>query len=120
MDDTMLHDLSNQVFEIAAELFALLSTPTRLRILHALCDGEKSVSELLARVDVSQSNISQHLGVLYRSGVLGRRRAGTQVFYRVTSAQALMLCEVLCAERSRSMSQPQAVAARSLRGGLQS
>jgi DNA-binding transcriptional ArsR family regulator len=100
MNDTV----SGRVFEVAAELFSLLSTPTRLRILYELCEGEKNVSQLLQRVEVSQSNISQHLSVLYRGGVLGRRRAGAQIFYRVVSTQALMLCEVLCTERDALLS----------------
>ena len=95
----MCDAVSGRVFDIAAELFAMLSTPTRLRILYELCEGEKNVSQLLAKVDVSQPNISQHLGVLYRGGVLGRRRAGAQIFYHVASSQALMLYDVLCSER---------------------
>lgn len=96
--------VSGRVFEVAAELFSLLSTPTRLRILYELCEGEKNVSQLLQRVEVSQPNISQHLGVLYRGGVVGRRRAGAQIFYHVVSTQALMLCDVLCKEREALLS----------------
>jgi ArsR family transcriptional regulator len=90
---------SDPVFERAAELFSLLSTPTRLRILVELCRGEKNVSELLSRIEVSQPNISQHLGALYRGGVLARRRHGAHVFYRVASAQALLLCSSICIEQ---------------------
>ena len=93
--------MSDRVFERAAEMFSLLSTPTRLHILYELCQGEKNVSELLTQVGASQSNVSQHLGTLYRGGVLGRRRAGGHVFYRIVSEQALMLCESICAERDR-------------------
>lgn len=93
-----MHDSpADRVFETAAELFALLSTPTRLRIVCALCDGEMSVGELIQRVGVSQSNMSQHLGVLYRSGVLGRRRAGAQMYYHVTSRRVMLLREAVCA-----------------------
>ena len=91
----MTTEAPDRVFEQAAEIFALLSTPTRLRILYHLCGSEMNVSELLSRIDVSQPNISQHLGTLYRSGVLGRRRIGTQVFYRIASQRARMLCEVV-------------------------
>jgi ArsR family transcriptional regulator len=87
---------ADKVFEVAAELFALLSTPTRLRIVCALCEGEKNVGELMAAVGVSQSNMSQHLGVLYRGGVLGRRRAGAQVHYRVISQRVLLLRDAIC------------------------
>jgi DNA-binding transcriptional ArsR family regulator len=99
MNNSMTPEMPERVFERAAELFALLSTPTRLRIVVALCEGEKQVSELLSRIEVSQPNISQHLGTLYRGGVLARRRAGAQIFYRVVSAQAQMLSDVVCAER---------------------
>ena len=95
----MTTEVSDRVFERAAELFSLLSTPTRLRILVVLCQGEMNVSELLSRIAVSQPNISQHLGTLYRGGVLARRRAGAQVFYRIVSAQAQMLSEAVCTER---------------------
>lgn len=90
---------SDRVFEAAADLFSLLSTPTRLRIVCELCKGERNVSELLERVGVSQSNISQHLGMLYRGGVLGRRRAGTQIFYRIASERVLLLCDAVCREQ---------------------
>ena len=91
----MNRDPSSQVFERAAELFGLLSTPIRLRIISELCDGEKNVSQLLERIAVPQPNMSQHLGSLYRGGVLGRRRAGSQVFYRVEHAQVRGLCQAL-------------------------
>ena len=89
---------SDRVFEVAAELFAMLSTPTRLRIVCELCQGEKNVGELLGRVGVSQPNISQHLGMLYRGGVLGRRRAGAQMYYRIVSERVLLLCDAVCTE----------------------
>jgi ArsR family transcriptional regulator len=91
----MTAEAPDRVFEQAAEIFALLSTPTRLRILYHLCGSEMNVSELLSRIDVSQPNISQHLGTLYRGGVLGRRRVGAQVFYRIASQRAQLLCEVV-------------------------
>lgn len=92
---------SDRVFEVAAELFALLSTPTRLRIVCQLCEGEKNVGELLGRMGVSQPNISQHLGMLYRSGLLGRRRAGAQMYYRIVSERVLLLCDAVCTEQGQ-------------------
>lgn len=98
---------SDRVFEAAADLFGLLSTPIRLRIVCELCGGELNVSELLERVSrgqeggVSQPNISQHLGMLYRGGVVGRRRSGAQIFYRVVSERVLLLCDAVCHERQQ-------------------
>lgn len=97
---------SDRVFEAAAELFALLSTPTRLRIVCELCKGEKNVGELLAVVAASQPNISQHLGMLYRGGILSRRRAGSQVYYRVVSERVQLLRDAMCAEQAHAFVRP--------------
>jgi DNA-binding transcriptional ArsR family regulator len=89
---------SGRVFELAAELFSLLGTPMRLRILNALCNGEQSVSQMLEVIDTTQPNLSQHLAVMYRSGVLTKRKEGTQVIYRVQSEKALTLCRSVCSQ----------------------
>ena len=88
-------DVSLRVFEDAAEIFALLSTPCRLRIVDALCAGEKSVGELLRFIPVTQSNMSQHLTVLYRAGLVARRHSGAQIFYRIAGDVAELVCEVV-------------------------
>jgi ArsR family transcriptional regulator len=86
------------VFESAAELFGLLSTPVRLKIISAVCNGERNVSELLAQIDTTQPNMSQHLATLYRAGVLGKRREGTQIFYRLQSERVATLCRAVCTQ----------------------
>jgi ArsR family transcriptional regulator len=87
-----------KVFESVAELFAVLSTPIRLRIISAVCHGEKNVTELLAEIDTTQPNMSQHLGMLYRSGVLAKRREGTQMYYRLQSERVATLCRAVCTQ----------------------
>ena len=86
------------VFETVAELFSLLSTPIRLRIIGALCNNEKNVSQLLSEIDTTQPNMSQHLSTLYRAGVLGKRREGTQIFYRLQSERVATLCRAVCTQ----------------------
>jgi ArsR family transcriptional regulator len=95
-----LDDLNNQdrVFESAAELFAVLSTPVRLKIISAVCDQEKNVTELLAIVDTTQPNMSQHLATLYRCGVLAKRREGNQIYYRLQSERVAVLCRAVCTQ----------------------
>ncbi|MGE0498908.1 MAG: ArsR/SmtB family transcription factor [Ramlibacter sp.] len=97
---------SGRVFELAAELFGVLSTPMRLRILSALCDGERSVTQLLEKIDTTQPNLSQHLNVLYRSGVLAKRKEGTQVIYRVQSEKAVTLCRAVCTQIAIEVDEP--------------
>jgi ArsR family transcriptional regulator len=91
-------DESETVFSTAAELFGLLSTPIRLKIISSLCNGEKNVSQLLGDIDTTQPNMSQHLSTLYRAGVLGKRRDATQIYYRIESERAAMLCRAVCTQ----------------------
>ncbi|MCW5635464.1 MAG: metalloregulator ArsR/SmtB family transcription factor [Rubrivivax sp.] len=87
---------SDAVFSAAADLFRLLATPMRLKIISALCGQEKNVTQLLAEIDTTQPNMSQHLAALYRAGVLARRRDATQIYYRVASERAATLCRAVC------------------------
>jgi ArsR family transcriptional regulator len=93
--DTSTQD---RVFDSVAELFSVLSTPIRLKIISAVCQGEKNVSELLGEINTTQPNMSQHLSMLYRSGVLSKRREGTQVFYRLQSERVATLCRAVCTQ----------------------
>lgn len=79
-----------------AERLKAIAEPTRLKILHALDDRELSVGEILAAVGSSQANVSKHLAVLRREGVVGSRREGLNVFYRVTDETAFTVCRTVC------------------------
>lgn len=89
---------SEEVFEKAAEVFRVMSAPMRLRIISALCNGEKNVGELLSEVDTTQPNMSQHLNTLYQAGVLGKRREGVQIYYRIINDRVVSLCRAVCAQ----------------------
>lgn len=84
-----------EVFEAAARYFGVLAEPARLKILHAICNGEKSVNHIMTETGMAQANASRHLGLMYQAGLLHRRREGTQVFYRVTDAVFLELCRTV-------------------------
>ena len=73
------------LLEQVSGYFAVLSEPTRLKIIRALCDGEKSVNDIVEQVESTQSNVSRHLNLMYRAGVLGRRKEGTLVMYTARS-----------------------------------
>lgn len=53
-EDVTVNEESDQVFATAAELFRLLATPIRLKIISALCGHEKNVSQLLTEIDTTQ------------------------------------------------------------------
>lgn len=89
---------SDEVFEMAAEIFRVMSAPMRLKIISCLCNGEKNVSQLLEEIDTTQPNMSQHLNTLYQAGVIGRRREGVQIFYRIINDRVVTLCRAVCTQ----------------------
>lgn len=84
------------VFERAAQVFALLGTPLRLRMVQLLCERAMNVTQLRSALGGAQPSVSQNVAVLYRAGVLARQRKGTQVFYGVNPAHSLLMCGALC------------------------
>jgi ArsR family transcriptional regulator len=97
--------LSGPVLAETAARFALLGDPTRLHLLSLLLErGECTVGDLAGAAGVSVANASQHLRRLTMGGILGRRRAGSQVHYRVVEQTIAQLCDIVCAsvaERAR-------------------
>ena len=86
----------DEVYDRAAELFRVMSAPMRLKIISSLCTAEKNVSELLSEIKTTQPNMSQHLNTLYQAGVLGKRRDGVQIFYRIVNDRAAQMCRAVC------------------------
>ena len=89
---------SDEVFEIAAEVFRVMSAPMRLKIISALCNGEKNVSQLLEEIATTQPNMSQHLNTLYHADVLAKRRDGVQIYYRINNDRVVTLCRAVCTQ----------------------
>ncbi|NDU92576.1 MAG: winged helix-turn-helix transcriptional regulator [Ferrovum sp.] len=100
---------AERVFVSAAELFGVLATPLRLRIINAICDREKSVGDIMEAVNSTQPNVSQHLKVLYQAGIVAKRRVGNQVYYRVQSEKAVQLCRTVCTQIAIELDDPESV-----------
>ena len=89
-------DEMTAVFESVARYFHILSEPARVRIVHAVCQDEKSVGDIVEETALTQSNASRHLNMMYRAGVLRRRREGSQIFYSVTDSTLTEVCRAVC------------------------
>ncbi len=85
-------DLLNKI----ADVLKAMADPTRLKILHSLHGGERCVSDILADVGGSQANISKHLSVLRRAGLVDCRRDGLNVFYRIIDEGVFTICSNVC------------------------
>jgi DNA-binding transcriptional ArsR family regulator len=88
--------MTPQLFELVAARFKAFGEPVRLRILHALGDGERTVSELVRETDIAQANLSRHLQQLLSLGFVARRKRGLFAYYRLADREVLRLCELMC------------------------
>lgn len=77
--------------DLAAEVFSLLSDPTRIRIILALRDRELAVGELAEQVGKSPTVVSQHLAKLRWGRIVRARQEGTRVFYSLVDEHARQL-----------------------------
>jgi DNA-binding transcriptional ArsR family regulator len=98
-----LKPLPDALVELVAERFRTIGEPTRIRILERLRHGEASVQELAEHVDSSQQNVSKHLGLLARAGIVGRRKDGTFVYYRITDESVFAMCDQVCGAVQRDL-----------------
>ena len=89
-------NLSPELLDIIAERFKALAEPARLRILNALREGEKTVSELMEETGFGQANVSKHLQMLHTLGFVERRKEGLYVLYRLADESIMTMCDVMC------------------------
>lgn len=81
------------VNRLKAELFKAIGHPTRLQILEYLQDGEKCVCEIISELDLEQSNVSQHLGILKKQDLVSSRKEGTKMMYRLKHDDILKIID---------------------------
>lgn len=89
--------------EQVAGLFRALAEPGRLAMVQELKEGELGVSEIVARVQTSQANVSKQLKLLHEAGLLDRRKVGNQVRYRISDPMVLELCALVCGKLNRDV-----------------
>jgi DNA-binding transcriptional ArsR family regulator len=92
------------MLEVAA-YFQALSEPTRLRILNFLRDGERNVGELALLCGSTAANVSRHLALLTKHGLVERDSRGTSVYYRIADDSIYALCDLVCGNISRQTEQ---------------
>ncbi len=88
--------MSDEMLELIAQRFRLLSDPMRLKILHQLQSGEKSVTELVDNTGASQPNVSKHLSTLRTHGLVKRRQEGNMAFFSIAAPFIFDVCDTVC------------------------
>ena len=97
MQEKKKPSMSDAQVEEAARLFAILSEPSRLKLLRALMAGPLTVTELVEASGMKQGNVSKHLGVLLTARFVAREREGNFARYTIKDPRLFTLCELMCA-----------------------
>jgi DNA-binding transcriptional ArsR family regulator len=98
-----MEGLPPEALEQVAAYFQALSEPTRLQILNLLRTGERSVGELAQLCGYTSANISRHLALLTRQGLVARESRGTSGYYRIADDSVYALCDLVCGNVARQL-----------------
>lgn len=88
-------EIEERIFRMHAEVCKTLSSPTRLKILNALREGEKSVEELTKLLDLNKANVSQHLALMRQRKIVTTRRKGVHIYYSIANPKMIKACDIL-------------------------
>jgi DNA-binding transcriptional ArsR family regulator len=95
------HPLPDDLIDLVAGRFRVLSEPARIKLLDLLREREASVQELTEAIGSSEQNVSKHLGVLRQAGIVRRSKRGNYSYYSIGDEGVFALCEAVCGSLSR-------------------
>ena len=99
----VMQEMPPEALAQVAAYFQVLAEPTRLRILNVLRTGEKNVGELATICGYTAANISRHLSLMSKHGLVAREGRGTSVYYRLTDESVDALCDLVCGNIARKL-----------------
>jgi ArsR family transcriptional regulator len=83
------------IYEYHANVCKVLANPKRLEILNFLRNNELTVTELVKSMKIPKANISQHLTIMKDTGILDSRRAGKNVFYKISNKKVIKAFDLM-------------------------
>ena len=97
-----------EALEEVAGYFQVLAEPTRLRILNILREGERNVGDLAQMCGYTAANVSRHLSLMTKNGLVTREGRGTSVYYRFADESVYALCDLVCDNIARQIARSEA------------
>ncbi|HEX9357071.1 MAG TPA: metalloregulator ArsR/SmtB family transcription factor [Streptosporangiaceae bacterium] len=85
-----------EIYQLYARVCKAIADPKRLLIINELRDGPRTVGEVVSALGIPQANASQHLAVLRDRGIVSSRRAGSHIYYALTSDKIIQAVDLLC------------------------
>ncbi|MFM6992620.1 MAG: ArsR/SmtB family transcription factor [Rhodoferax sp.] len=98
-----MENLPPEALQDVATYFQALSEPTRLHILNILREGERNVGDLAQLCGSTAANVSRHLSLLTKHGMVVRDSRGTNAYYRIADESIYALCDLVCGNIARQM-----------------
>lgn len=96
--------ISEEALTLIAAWFRTLAEPSRLKILRALEEGEKNITDLVAATGLTQANVSRHVQSLVDAGMVGRRREGLAAICFIADPTITELCDKVCTTLMKRLS----------------
>jgi DNA-binding transcriptional ArsR family regulator len=103
-----MEKLDPEALTQVAAYFSALAEPVRLRLLNELRRAPRSVGELAEATGCSTANVSRHLSLLARHGLLAREARGTSVYYSIADPAVYALCDLVCGNLARRFERTEA------------
>ena len=95
-NDCGISQLSPAALGLMANFFKVLSEVSRLQIVCSLKTGAKNVSEIVEETGLGQANVSKHLNMLTKAGIVAREQKGICVYYQIANPFLFELCDLVC------------------------
>ena len=95
-DDCGITKLSPAALGLMANFFKVLSEVSRLQIVCSLKPGAKNVGEIVEETGLGQANVSKHLNMLTKAGIVTREQKGICVYYQIANPFLFDLCDLVC------------------------
>ena len=103
-----MKNMPPEALEEVAGYFQVLAEPTRLRILNILREGERNVGDLAQMCGYTAANVSRHLPLMSKNGLVTREGRGTSVYYRFADESVYALCDLVCDNIARQIARSEA------------
>ena len=87
--------MSSELYQLQADVCKAIAHPTRIEILQLLREGERCVCEIFPAMKIEQPNVSRHLSVLKKAGILSSRKEGLKVIYTVNDQRIYQALDLI-------------------------
>ncbi len=87
--------MNRQIFQLHADVCKALANAKRLEILHILRNNEMSVGDIVKHMGIPIANVSQHLSMMQKTGILNTRRDGLKIYYRISNPKVTKVCNMM-------------------------